>query len=91
VPVFGAFSACSNPPSARPDSRVCCNVWRYIRVEAGAHGIWPGCLHYTGRIRVGTSETVRIDESEFFELINCAMLLYTRKIENPDWLDLFVR
>ncbi|CNI84284.1 Uncharacterised protein [Yersinia frederiksenii] len=39
----------------------------------------------------GTSEAVRMEESEFFELINRAMLPYSRKIENPDWLDLLVR
>ncbi|MBM3072857.1 hypothetical protein HV346_12920 [Enterobacter sp. RHBSTW-00994] len=39
----------------------------------------------------GTSEAARMDESEFFELINRAMLPYSRKIENPDWLDLLVR
>ena len=39
----------------------------------------------------GTSEAVRLEESEFFELINRAMLPYSRKIENPDWLDLLVR
>ncbi|WP_332909111.1 MULTISPECIES: hypothetical protein [Enterobacter] len=39
----------------------------------------------------GTSEAVRMDESEFFELINRAMSPYSRKIENPDWLDLLVR
>lgn len=39
----------------------------------------------------GTSEAVRMEESEFFELINCAMLPYSRKIENPDWLDLLAR
>ncbi len=39
----------------------------------------------------GTSEAVRLEESEFFELINRAILPYSRKIENPDWLDLLVR
>ncbi len=39
----------------------------------------------------GTSEAARMEESEFFELINRAMLPYSRKIENPDWLDLLVR
>lgn len=39
----------------------------------------------------GTSEAARMGESEFFELINRAMLPYHRKIENPDWLDLLVR
>lgn len=39
----------------------------------------------------GTSEAVRMKESEFFELINRTMLPYSRKIENPDWLELLVR
>ncbi|WP_333849823.1 hypothetical protein [Leclercia sp.] len=39
----------------------------------------------------GTSEAVRMKESEFFELINRAMLPYCRKIENPDWLQLLAR
>lgn len=39
----------------------------------------------------GTSEAIRMGESEFFALINRAMLPYSRKIENPDWLDLLVR
>jgi len=39
----------------------------------------------------GTSEAVRMEESEFFELINRAMLPYALKIENTDWLDLLVR
>jgi len=39
----------------------------------------------------GTSEAVRIEESEFFALIHRAMLPYSRKIENPDWLVLLVR
>lgn len=39
----------------------------------------------------GTSEAVRMGESEFFELINRAMLPYSRKVENPDWLHLLVR
>lgn len=39
----------------------------------------------------GTSEAVRMKESEFFALINRAMLPWSRKIENPDWLDLLVR
>nr|WP_243404517.1 hypothetical protein [Serratia liquefaciens] len=39
----------------------------------------------------GTSEAARMEESEFFELINRAILPYSRKIEAPDWLDLLVR
>ncbi|MFV8797153.1 hypothetical protein ACNSO8_00700 [Yersinia sp. LJYL362] len=39
----------------------------------------------------GTSEAVRMEESEFFEMINRAMLPYSRKIENPDWLDLLTQ
>ncbi len=39
----------------------------------------------------GTNEAVRIEESEFFALIHRAMLPYSRKIENPDWLVLLVR
>lgn len=39
----------------------------------------------------GTSEAVKMGEQEFFELINRAMLPYSRKIEDPDWLDLLVR
>jgi len=39
----------------------------------------------------GTSEAVRMEESKFFELINRAMLPYSRKIENPDWLVLLAR
>ncbi|EKN6166004.1 TPA: hypothetical protein ACQ39K_000907 [Yersinia enterocolitica] len=39
----------------------------------------------------GTSEAVRMEVSEFFEMINRAMLPYSRKIENPDWLDLLAR
>lgn len=39
----------------------------------------------------GTSEAVRMGESEFFVLINRAMQPYFRKIENPDWLELLVR
>jgi hypothetical protein len=39
----------------------------------------------------GTSEAARMEVSEFFELINHAMLPYSRKIESPDWLDLLVR
>lgn len=39
----------------------------------------------------GTSEAVRMQESEFFELINRAMLPYSRKIDNPDWRELLVR
>jgi hypothetical protein len=39
----------------------------------------------------GTSEAARMEESEFFELINRAILPYSRKIEDPDWLDLLVR
>ncbi|WP_325930818.1 hypothetical protein [Leclercia adecarboxylata] len=39
----------------------------------------------------GTSEAAKMEESEFFWLINRAMLPYSRKIENPDWLDLLVR
>ncbi len=39
----------------------------------------------------GTSEAVKMGEQEFFELINRAMLPYSRKIEDPDWLELLVR
>ncbi|WP_286172484.1 hypothetical protein [Enterobacter sp. MF024] len=37
------------------------------------------------------SEAVKMGEQEFFELINRAMLPYSRKIEDPDWLELLVR
>ena len=39
----------------------------------------------------GTSKAVRMVESEFFDLINRAMLPYSHKIENPDWQNLLVR
>ena len=39
----------------------------------------------------GSSEAAKMEESEFFELINRAMLPYSRKIETPDWLDLLAR
>lgn len=39
----------------------------------------------------GTSEAVEMGEPEFVELINRAMLPWSRKIEDPDWLDLLVR